>query len=108
MNVDPGEMDQRITLRRYTETSNEYGTLVESVVDYATVWARVRPMSGNERDRGQQTEARANYVVIVRNRRDVLEKDFVVWNGNEMNIRFIKDYGGRPIFLELECEYGAP
>ena len=108
MNIDPGELDQRVTLRRKTEVANDYGTMVQTDSDYATVWARVRPMSGGERDRGQQTEARANYVVIIRNRSDVQEQDYVVWRGNEMNIRFIKDYGTRPLYLEIECERGAP
>lgn len=101
-----GELNERVTLRRYTETQNEYGTLVRTASTIATCWALVRPMSGGERDRAQQTEARPNYLVVIRYRSGLTEKDYVIWRGEEMNIRFIKDRGPRSQFLELECEVG--
>lgn len=106
-----GELDERVTFRRRTETQDGYGTLVPSDTDLATVWAKVRPMSGRERDRGQQTEARSNYVVRVHNSaavRGVTEGDLVVWRDVELNIRFISDGGPRPLFVEFECERGGP
>lgn len=105
-----GELSQRVTLRRYTEVQNEYGTLVRTAVDLATVWALVRPMSGRERDHAQQTQSRANYLVVIRSavaeNHELDEKDYVVWRGEEMNIRFVK-YRPRSRYVELECERGA-
>lgn len=106
-----GELDERVTFKRRTETKNTYGTLVPSDAEIATVWAKVRPMSGRERDRSQQTEARSNYVVRVHNSataRTVTEGDFVSWRGVDLNIRFIADAGPRALFLEMECERGGP
>lgn len=106
-----GELDQRVTIRRKSTSQNDYGTLEETDTDLATVWALVRPMSGQERDRAQQTEARANYLVVLRtvvvDKHSLTEKDVVVWNGDEMNIRFLKNRG-RSLYTEIECERGAP
>lgn len=99
-----GELNERVILRRYTETQNEYGTLERTAVNVAKVWALVRPMSGGERDRAQQTEANPNYLVVLRYRRDVTHRDYIVWRGEELNVRFVKDRGPRNQFLELECE----
>lgn len=106
-----GELDERVTFMRRDETKNAYGTLVPTNTEIATVWAKVRPMSGRERDRSQQTEARSNYVVRVHNSpaiRAVTEGDFVLWRNVELNIRFIADAGPRPVFVEFECEKGGP
>lgn len=103
------ELQEVVTLRRYTETINSYGTVTRAATTIQDgVFAHVRPLSGRERDRGSQTEARANYLVVIRYRSDLTEKDFVVWQGVEYGIRFIMDRGSRSAFLELECERGAP
>jgi SPP1 family predicted phage head-tail adaptor len=102
------DLTERVTLRRYIETINEYGTIERVATSLGTVWALVRPMSGRERDRAQQTEARADYLVVLRNRDDLTEKDVVVWRGAELNIRFIKERGPRALFLEIEAEKNAP
>lgn len=106
-----GELDERVTFKRRDETKNAYGTLVPADTEIATVWAKVRPMSGRERDRGQQTEARSNYVVRVHNSpaiRTVTEGDLVLWRDVELNINFIADAGPRSLFVEMECERGGP
>lgn len=64
-------------------------------------------MSGRERFHADQTQPTANYMVTIRNRRDLTESDYIVWRGGEMNIRFIRDRGSRSLWLELECERGA-
>lgn len=104
-----GELRERVTLRRYTETQNEYGTLERVATTIAAnLPAHVRPMRGNESDRGQQTEATAGYLVVIRYRTGLLERDVVVWRGVEYGVRFIMDRGPRVQFLELEVERGAP
>jgi SPP1 family predicted phage head-tail adaptor len=103
MGFNARELDQRVILRRYTELPNEYGTLVRTAHQLGIVSAKVRPMSGRERDHAQQTDARANYLVVIRARDDITERDYVVWMGQELNIRFVKRRP-RARFLELECE----
>lgn len=111
LTYEVGELTERVTFVRVTETQNEYGTLVPSEANLGTVWAHVRPMSGREIDRAQQTEGRVNYLVVVRNLgfvRELTEKDIARWNGDDMNIRVTKHRSARADWLELECERGAP
>jgi SPP1 family predicted phage head-tail adaptor len=104
------ELNQRVTFVRYSETQNEYGTLTKVKTTLGKSWALVRPMSGRERDRGNQTEARSNYLIVIRNigfAKNLTEKDVAEWRGEELNIRFAK-HRGRSEWLELESERGAP
>lgn len=107
MSYRAGELRERVTFRRKSEETDEYGTVSETLSDIATVWAHVRPMSGRERTQAQQLEANANYLVVVRNRDELTEADVVVWRGDTMNIRFIKDRGPRSLYLEIEAERGV-
>jgi SPP1 family predicted phage head-tail adaptor len=102
-----GELRERVTIRRTTETPNEYGTLVPADTDIATVWALVRPMSGGERDASRQVEASADYLIVMRYRADVRATDTLIWRGYAFNIRFIKDRGPRSLYLEIEAERGV-
>ena len=104
-----GELRERVTLRRYTETFDDYGAVVRAASSIAeNIYAHVRPASGNESNRGDQTEARARYLVVIRYRTGLTEKDFVVWQGVEYGIRAIMDRGARSHFIELEVERGTP
>jgi SPP1 family predicted phage head-tail adaptor len=106
--MDAGQLTERVTLRRKVQTQDEYGTLVETDGTLAIVWAHVKPLSGRERDRGQQTEGTANYVITIRYRAGLATSDYVVWRDQQMNLRFIRDDGPRSLWLRLECELGSP
>jgi len=104
-----GELAEFVDLIRYTESIDEYGTIERVRTTLASrVSAHVRPLRGGERDRGQQTEARANYLVVLRYRADLTEKDVIAWRGSDYTIHFIMDRGPRAVYLELEVERGAP
>ena len=102
-----GELSERVTFRRYQQSQDEYGALVETTQDYATVWAHVRPSSGNEVEFADSVEARRMYLIVVRYRSDVAHDDVILWRGEPMNIRVIKDRGPRSEFLEIEAEAGV-
>lgn len=103
-----GRRDERVRFEREVETQNEYGTLQRSTEEIATVWASVVPMSGSERERAQQTEGRAMYTITIPYRSDLTEKDYAVWRGKRLNLRFMKDAGPRRLLLDIEAELNAP
>lgn len=102
-----GELNQRITIERKQRTPDGGGGYVEAWSTVETRWALVRPMSGNERAASQQTQADANYLIVVRNPADVQHADRIMWNGDAYNVRFIKDRGSRALYLEIEAERGV-
>lgn len=101
-----GELDQRVTLRREVNTPDGQGGNVHSWQDIATVWAKVRPMSGREREHADRLNAAANYVILIRTRTDVDETCIATWNGVDFNIRFVR-HEPRARFMMLEVEKGV-
>ena len=110
MKIGPGDLDERVTIRRSVKTPDGYGGNTETWVDVATRWAKVLPLSGRERDMAEQTESPRNYRITLR--RDsvtaaINEANIMVWRGSQMNIRFIADAGPRPLYLTFDCELGV-
>lgn len=102
-----GELNERVSLRRMSLAPDGAGGQTETWAEYAAVWARVRPMKGQERQNAQRQEAAADYVVTLRYRDDVLEADKIVWRGRDLNVRFISNAGVRSEFMDVEAELGA-
>jgi SPP1 family predicted phage head-tail adaptor len=102
-----GELSERLGLERKTRTPDGAGGASVAWTEYAEVWALVRPMSGRERAHAAREEANALYLVVIRYRDDVLDADRLAWRGRHLNIRFRKDRGPRPLWLEFEAEMGA-
>jgi SPP1 family predicted phage head-tail adaptor len=104
-----GELDQRISLVSKAETLDGIGGVTTAETIYATVWAHVRamPRGQGEARQSDRVEASGLYVVAIRNRSDVTEKDLVRWRSRDLNIRFIRIRGPRDLYLEMECELGA-
>lgn len=107
MSYEIGELTERISLERQTRIKDGAGGSAVAWSEYAEVWALVRPMSGRERQHAMREEATANYLVVIRYRGDVLDSDRITWRGRRLNIRFRKDRGPRPLWLEMEAEMGA-
>lgn len=102
-----GELDERITLRREEQVQDEYGTLTQTPEDYAIVWAHVRPRSGTEQMVSDSVEASAEYLVVLRYRRDIAMDDTIIWRDTPFNIRRINDRGPRSPYLEIIAERGV-
>jgi SPP1 family predicted phage head-tail adaptor len=100
------ELDQRVTFLRETKVDDGMGgsTITWATID--TVWAKVRPMSGTEREHSDRLNAQANYLIVIRYRSDITESDVAEWKGTRFNIRFSKDEA-RSTFLPIEAERGV-
>lgn len=105
--MSSGELDERVSLQRLTPKRDGAGGATETWAEYAEVWAKVRPMTGRERENAARTEALSDYVVKIRYRADVRAADRIVWRDRELNVRFMKDRGPRELYLELEAQMGV-
>lgn len=105
--IRTGELTERVTIQAQQQVTLPGGTLQQSWVDVATVFAKVTPKSGRERSMGQQTEANASYRVTIRRRTDVTEKHRLVWLSRPMNIRFVGLNSPRDLFMTLDAEFGV-
>ena len=46
--MQAGRLDQRVTLERFTTTTDDWGGPIEAWAPLATVWAAVEPLNGRE------------------------------------------------------------
>lgn len=102
-----GEMDQRIEIVRETLTDDGMGGSTVALATIATVWALVRPRSGNEIEYSDRLNGQAAYMFVIRQRDDIQENDRLKWLGVEYNIRMISRLGGRNLYLEIDAERGV-
>lgn len=106
-NYRPGELDERIIIRRETESDDGGGGVTVAVADYATLWALVRPASGNERLAMDAIQAEATVVFVIRARSDLRESDRIKWRDVEYNIRTMGKRSPRAMYLEITAERGV-
>jgi SPP1 family predicted phage head-tail adaptor len=102
-----GELTERIELRRATRATDNVGGFTETVSTYATVWAKVVPLSGREAVEAGRLEGTASYLVTIHNREDVQDGDVVRWRSRDMNVRFVRRVSSREQFLSIEASLGS-
>ena len=100
-------LNEIIYIYRKTQVQDEYGTLTTTRTLVKKVYAFVRPLSGLERNRSDQTEAAANYRFHILRRNDLIADDIIVWQSTDYNIRFIGDGGPRERYMYIDAERGV-
>ncbi len=106
----PGQLEEKLTLRRTAKTPDGGGGFERHKEVIATVRGRVRPMFGNERLNNERVENQAGYVVTIRNRPDIDEAVSIHWHqaNRLLNITFVRRSNARNLYLELETNMGRP
>lgn len=102
-----GELTELVTFQREVSTPDGMGGHEKKFADICTVWARVRPMSGREREVAHAVQSSASYVIFIHYRDDIRENDICIWQGRRMNIRWVPDRGPVSSFLEVHAEAGV-
>lgn len=74
-----GDLRHRITLQKYTETTDEEGFSTQEWQDIATVWASVENLYGREYWQAAAIQAENTVKFIIRYRNDI---------SNDMRIKF--------------------
>jgi SPP1 family predicted phage head-tail adaptor len=105
--TDPGKLDRRITLQKYTSTTNEFGELIETWEDIGSCWASKRELAGTERFAAAQLQAQVDTVFTIRYRSDVEPRWRAVCEGETYDIQSIAELNRRE-FLMLETLWRDP
>lgn len=104
-----GPLRHRITIQTASTTQDaageETGTLA-NLASVPTVWADVRPASGNERFIGaaEQEQATLTHKVTIRYRTDLSVEMIVLWETRRLKIQSIQEPSGKRENLLLLCE----
>lgn len=100
-------LDQPVAIKRKVQVRQADMSLQTALSLVANVFARVRALSGGERQAADQVEARAMYEFTLLARTDIEDDDVLEWRGQQFNIRFIGDPGQGAIYMTIDAEMGV-
>lgn len=100
-------LNEVITVYRKANTRNASGTLDNTRTKVCKCYARVRPLSGSERNMADQSEDYANYRFHILQRSDIQGGDIIVWRDTDYNIKYVADNGPRDRYLYMDAERGG-
>jgi SPP1 family predicted phage head-tail adaptor len=105
-----GRLRHRIALQSVTGyTQDDIGGEKPVWTTYATVWAAVEPMRGEEEIRQISTTARLRYKVEIRYRSGILAEHRILFGSTVLQIMGPPiNVGSRNIRMELVCEEVTP
>jgi SPP1 family predicted phage head-tail adaptor len=109
LQLDPGEMRQRILFREKVETGDGAGGTTVTWQDWGERWSKARKASGDRRYETAQTDFPVDATFTVR--RDdcagVDEEMVIVWQGEAYEIQFIQDHGPAAMYMVIEGKSGT-
>ena len=98
-----GQMDRRITIQTFSETTDNFGQEVKSFSTLASVWANVVEKVGSEGEDGEMIAATKKVEFVIRYRTDVNEEMRISYNSNTYKIQAIQSADARKAFLKIVC-----
>ena len=98
-----GQLDRRITIQNFSETTDSFGQEVKSFSTLASVWANVVEKVGREGEDGEMIAATKKVEFIIRYRTDVDEEMRISYNNNTYKIQAIQSADARKAFLKIVC-----
>ena len=98
-----GQLDRRITIQNFSETTDSFGQEVKSFSTLASVWANVVEKVGREGEDGDMIAATKKVEFIIRYRTDVDEEMRISYNSNTYKIQAIQSADARKAFLKIVC-----
>lgn len=106
--VCAADLRESVQLQRKSRVSDGAGGWVNTWTTYATVRAKVHPLSGRERVFAAQLQSETTHDIVIRYRTDVDAADRIVWRGHEMSIEPPVNVEARDRWLEIRAVIGEP
>lgn len=98
-----GDLDQRVTVERFTSTQDELGQPIESWAPLFTCWAAVEPLTGREFIAAQAAQSEVTARIRMRFRPWMTAEDRVIHDGKTYNIVSVVDPRSQGRELVLMC-----
>ena len=102
----PGALRNQIIVQRESKTADDLGGGATTWVDYATIRAFIKPVSGGERWHSMRIEADITHRIFIRYRSDLRTDDRINYQGRFMQIRALINIEERNRWLEIYAQEG--
>ena len=99
-----GQLDQRVTVERFSRTEDELGQPIESWAPLFTCWAAVEPLTGREYLAAQAAVSEVTARIRMRFRPWMTAQDRVIHNGTIYMIESLVDVRSENRELVLMCK----
>ena len=103
-----GMLRQRAELQHADETALSGGATEITYTTYATVWAALKPLSGNEVMQAMRVDAQTRNRLVMRYRDDVRTSDRVIVDGRVYGVTFVQNVEYNKVWLVLDLDGGTP
>ncbi|HEY4113828.1 MAG TPA: phage head closure protein [Rhizomicrobium sp.] len=98
------KLNQRVALQSLALTPDGGGGYSATWTTFATVWASIEPLSGNDVFGPDADESRTRYRITIKRRTDVVAGQRITASGRSFAIRAALDDGPQAQFLTLMTE----
>ena len=98
-----GTLTDRVQLQRREMTREDEGGHATLFVPVATIWSRVRALSGRSDVSADGAGVVVSRAVVTRFRTDVKPGDRFVYRGRHLNVLSADDLNGRRAYLSCRC-----
>ena len=98
-----GTLTDRVQLKRREMVGEAEGGHVALFVPLASLWARVRSLSGRQGISADGRMVNVSHVVVMRFRNDVSPGDRVVYRGRTLEVVSAADINGRRAYVSCLC-----
>jgi len=102
--MQAGSLNQRVTLERYTSTTDEWGSPIEAWAPLFTCWAAVEPLTGREYFAADAAQSEVTARIRMRYRPGITSQDRVIHDGKTYNIVTVIDVRSEHRELVLMCK----
>lgn len=99
-----GELRERVTLQRKTETADAFGqkTGTWGAISGGSVWAKIEELAGREAIFAGQMKSVLSHRVTIRYFAGLTSSDRISWGSRTLNIKYVSTSSGNA-FMELGC-----
>ena len=102
--MQAGRLDLRVTVERFTTTTDSWGQPVEKWAPLFTCWAAVEPLAGREFIAAQAAQSEVTAIIRIRFRPWMTAQDRVIHNGTIYGIESLVDVRSGNRELVLMCK----
>lgn len=102
--MNPGDLDQRVTIERFTSEQMDDGQMVDTWAPLATVWAAVEPQAGREFVAAGAAQSELTTKIRIRWMAGLTSGDRVTHDGRVYNIASVIDYRSARREIVLMCK----
>jgi SPP1 family predicted phage head-tail adaptor len=102
MNI--GKLKHKVTIQEFRALDNDGGgNVISDWVDVATVWANVKPITGQESTIAERKAQQLTHTVSMRYRAISKDKNRLLFNGRVLTIEYILNVDELNRELRLNC-----